>query len=447
MKILNKGDFNGVFTILFILSVICNTIINITSISKMLESACYEGYGLIILQTINSTMIIVSMIGILMKKIWGIYTMLGWGTILLSVEIIIPEFFSPYDFLIYVLGGGLLFIKKDGKTAWNIIWGEEEKDGTVSVDDNDGEDTQSEMDSNISNSDKEFEKLEGEIVVDGENGSNIDNSHRFSNNNTQNKNKNIITRTIVFLVISLVGAFIWYNDYNSPEKKFQRANQFFSEGKTNKAIDMLTELAEEDYTKAKLRLGLLYLFNDSIDLNSTLGLKYLKEIAVSDREALLNLLRIYRGELCKGEDFSNSDLAIFYANMAIKKGIFLDESYFTLGNAYSEQKNYELAYFYWTKATEYGSVEAYSNLGWMYFWGRGCKTNYEKAYQYFMKAYEIYPDYDFILLHLGIMYIHGYGIEADFAKGKDFIKRAADLGNEDARKEYTKLQMNEYEEY
>ena len=243
------------------------------------------------------------------------------------------------------------------------------------------------------------------------------------------------------MILALAGATIWYIDYNSHDNKYKRANLCFSEGKTSKAIDILTKLAEEDYTKAKLRLGLLYLVNDSVELNSEVGLKFLKEVAVSDSIALKTLLRIFLGVPCKGENLSNNEQAIYYSNMAIKKGICLSEAYFTLGNVYSNKNDYESAFYYWSLASEYGSASAYGNLGWMYYWGVGCKENSAKAYMYFMKAYEINPNDDFVLLYLGLMHFYGYGIEKDVLKGKAFIRRAAELGNDEAKKEYVKQVM------
>ena len=485
----------------------------------MLESAQYDGYGLFTWQTINSAIIIASVVGILMKKKWGVYSLFGWGTIVLLAEIICPDFFSPnaliHDFLIYAFWGGLLFLKKDGKTAWNVLLGKEIPDNNMSVDveddvsseigttesseqtscadekhqeksipetsinklfaialasdkeeyiitashdmpnnesteeieesscvSNDIDDNQSESDSNTLIIDEKVEEQETEVKE--ENSSNIDEYQHLSNSKpcSKNKIKIIIGCAIAVLIIALAGVAIWFIDYNSPDKKFQRANQYFSEGKTNKAVAMLTELAEDDYPKAKLKLGLLYMFNDSIELDSLLGFKYLKDMAVSDTTALSSLLRIYSGVQCKGKSFSNPDLAIYYSNIAIKKGIFLDQANFTLGNAYSEKNDFESAFYYWTKATEYGSVGAYCNLGWMYYWGRGCKENNDKAYQYFMKAYAINPDDDFILFYLGLMHVYGYGVKKDVMQGKAYLKRAAELGNEDARKEYSKLQMN-----
>ena len=512
----NKGELNGFLTILLVLSVIGNIIRYITSISMMLESAHYDGYGLITWQTISSVLIIASVIGILMKKKWGVYTMFGWGAIVLLAEIIYPDFFSPnaliHDFLIYAFWGGLLFLRKDGKTAWNVLLGGKTSDGnlpiseeneivseketidncepTSCVDEEHQDESVTETSINnifakalaaneeenitIVSHDKLSKESTEEIEEYSSVSNDIDNNQIEANSNTliedivdeqeevkdvdnsntgdypvspngntcSKKNKIIIGSVAVVLVLIFAGAVIWYNDYNSPDNRFQRANMYFSEGKTNKAIDMLTELAENDYPKAKLKLGLLYLFNDSIELDSILGLKYLKDIAVSDTTALSNLLCIYRGVPCKGKSLSKSDQAIYYANMAIKKGICLDEAYFTLGNAYCDNNDYESAFYYWTKATEYGSVGAYGNLGWMYYWGNGCKENNDKAYQYFMKAYTINPDNDFVLFYLGLMHVYGYGVKKDVMQGKAYLKRAAELGNEDARKEYSKLQMN-----
>lgn len=515
-----KGELNGFLTILLVLSAIGNIIRYITSISTMLESAQYDGYGLLTWQTVSSAVTIASVVSILLKKKWGVYAMFGWGAIVLLAEIIYPDFFSPnaliHDFLIYAFWGGLLFLKKDGKTAWSVLLGEETPDNNMPIDveddvtserettesceftscidekqqeesipetsinklferalatdkeecvtfasqekhniestekteepssvSNDIDKNQSKIDSNTLIA-EEKEKIEEQEEVKEENSLNIDEYQHLSNSKpcSKNKIKIIIGCATAVLIIALAGAAIWFIDYNSPDKKFQRASQYFSEGKTNKAIDMLTELAEDDYPKAKLKLGLLYLFNDSIELDSVLGLKYLKDIAISDTTALSNLLRIYRGVPCKGKSLSKSDQAIYYANMAIKKGICLDEAYFTLGNAYCDKNDYESAFYYWTKATEYGSVGAYGNLGWMYYWGNGCKEDNDKAYQYFMKAYAINPDSDFVLFYLGLMHVYGYGVKKDVMQGKAYLKRAAELGNEDARKEYSKLQMN-----
>lgn len=512
----NKGELNGFLTILLVLSVIGNIIRYITSISMMLESAHYDGYGLITWQTISSVMIIASVIGILMKKKWGVYTMFGWGAIVLLAEIIYPNFFSPnaliHDFLIYAFWGGLLFLKKDGKTAWNVLLGEKtldenlpisEENEVVSekesiensepascVDEKQQDESVTETSINnifakalaaneeenitIVSHDKLSKESTEEIEEYSRVSNGIDNNQTEANSNTliediadeqeevkdednsstgdypvssnvntcSRKNKIIIGSVASILVFIIAGAVIWYNDYNSPDNKFQRANMYFSEGKTNKAIDILTELAEDDYSKAKLKLGQLYLFNDSIELDSILGLKYLKDIAVSDTTALSSLLRIYRGVPCKGKSFSEPDQAIYYANIAIKQGICLGEAYFTLGNAYSDKKDFESAFYYWTKATEYGSNGAYGNLGWMFYWGNGCKENNDKAYQYFMKAHAINPDDEFTLYYLGLMHVYGYGVKKDVMQGKAYLKRAAELGNEDARKEYSKLQMN-----
>lgn len=246
------------------------------------------------------------------------------------------------------------------------------------------------------------------------------------------------------LVCASIGVCYWYNQYDSVEGKYARANEFFHDGKTSKAIELYTQLAEEEgYTKAKTRLGLLYIFNDSIETDAKKGFKYLKEAAISDSIAMDKLLRLYRGVNAKGKTYNNPENAIYYANMAIKNNMCLSDAYFTLGNAYSDKEDYESAFYYWNKAAkEYQNPGAFGNLGWMFYNGLGCKENNERAFEYFSRAINIRENDDYSLFYLGLMYLNGYGVKKDIMQGKSYIKRSAELGNEDAKKEYARLEMN-----
>lgn len=249
---------------------------------------------------------------------------------------------------------------------------------------------------------------------------------------------------LVILICASIGASCWYNKYNSNESRYARADELFHAGKTSKAIELYMQLADEDgYTKAKTRLGLLYLFNDSIESDAKAGFKYLKEAAVSDSLAMVNLLGLYSNITAKGKSYKNLDNAIYYANMAIKKGMCLATAYFVLGNAYSDKEDNEMAFYYWNKAaTEYHEPRAYVNLGWMYYFGNGCKENDQKAFECFSRAISIREDDDYALYYLGIMYLNGYGVTKDVMKGNSYLKRSAELGNEDAKREFAKLEMN-----
>lgn len=525
-------DLNGFLTTLLGLSIFAKVLRYILSLSDMISFIANDGYGTLIWSTISTVVIVTSIVGILMKKTWGVYMLFGWGAIVLLSEIICPDFFAPntlmHDFLIFAFWGGLFFLKSNGQTAWSVLLNketDEESSDEVQMETLTIENTQDEIE-NPNNNQKSDEgtleessinKLfvqalasnsnqhttdpitnanqsendsstikeslleppeekndavignetanlanssrttEGSVVAQSENNDytnetsyndtneqkSVTNFPSNNNNHISKKNIKIIVCCIsLILIITGVCLAIWYADYNSQEKRFQRANQFFSEGHTTKAVELFNELASEDYVNAKTRLGSLYLFNDSINLDSENGIRLLKEAAASDTSALEKLMYIYNGYTCKGKDFTNYESAKYYANLAIKRNVLLNDANFVLGCVYSEENDNESAFYYWEKAAQGGMAGAYDNLGWMAYYGNGCKQNYQRAYDYFKKALEIDSDDDYALFYMGLFCLYGNVLPKDYMQAKSYFKRSANLGNEDARKEYSKLQMN-----
>lgn len=254
-----------------------------------------------------------------------------------------------------------------------------------------------------------------------------------------------LTGVVVLLFLLAGGAVIGYYAYinNTPEKKYEKANALFSEGKIDEALALYTELADkENIIKAKTRLAELYLLNDSVPLNAKKGLKYLEEAASLDSVALEYTFIVYAYDCtCKGKNLSNLEKVKFYGEMAIKQGICLSSAYFNLGNYYSYQENYSLSYYYWTKATEYNVSGAYDNLGWMFYYGNGCKEDNQKARGYFEKALLLDPKNDYSMFFLGEIYKNGYGVPVDIEKAKEYFKKSADLGNEDSQKELADIEL------
>jgi len=68
----------------------------------------------------------------------------------------------------------------------------------------------------------------------------------------------------------------------------------------------------------------------------------------------------------------------------------------------------------------------------MYFNGLGVEQNYEKAIEWFRKA--VLQDDVSSMVYLGRCYMNGWGVNIDTQKGKGYFKKAAEQGNEDAKK-------------
>jgi TPR repeat protein len=120
----------------------------------------------------------------------------------------------------------------------------------------------------------------------------------------------------------------------------------------------------------------------------------------------------------------------------------MDEAYLNIGNIYARNNEYSNAFYYWQKATEHGSPSAHRNIGIMFYNGLGCNINYEKANNHFEKASKDTPNDPLLLLYQGLMYKYGNGTNQNLSLAKEFLKKAADKGNEDAQREYAEIELS-----
>lgn len=90
-----------------------------------------------------------------------------------------------------------------------------------------------------------------------------------------------------------------------------------------------------------------------------------------------------------------------------------------LGGYYYELKKYDLALKYYDMAAELGNDEAEVCLGYIWYYGRTGKVDYEKAFRYFsMAGRNPVAEYK-----IADMYHNGYYVEKDDAKYKEIIER------------------------
>lgn len=128
-----------------------------------------------------------------------------------------------------------------------------------------------------------------------------------------------------------------------------------------------------------------------------------------------------RGEFADKQTFSNEELFMFSEAMdfLIEKEKNPADMMF-LGGVYYDLRHFDLALKYYEMASTYNYREAYSCLGYIWYYGRIGEKDYEKAFKYYSKAMDMgcltstYKVAD--------MYKNGYFVEKDYEKYKNMIK-------------------------
>lgn len=105
----------------------------------------------------------------------------------------------------------------------------------------------------------------------------------------------------------------------------------------------------------------------------------------------------------------------------------LGAKYYT-GDCFSV--DYEKAIQYYSKAEEYGNAIAIENLGYCFYYGKGCTKSFEEAYKRFSLAYSLSKSC-ICLYKLGDMHKNGYYVEKNETAAFRLYKEAYDIACED----------------
>lgn len=461
-------ELNIVIVLLLIISIIRSIISVITAIVAM---QIYSDI-IVILEIALSIFGIIAIIGVLFKNKYALIAFFVLGA---CISIIAFCFGNPYKGFMQLAVMGiwaLIFcLKKNGQSAWKTILFDNNEDVVYNPEDKAPIDTlstdtptlpttlelQETIQENIideNNHDKTNQEENIEAIINHE--SNEEGTDQFSNDfnisteeekQLQHKRvpKRIVIATIaiiLILIICLLSFWAWNKYSKTQEERFKEAKALFKDNQTEEAIQILEDLADNDYVRAKTALGNIYLVQKSVPINSQKGFYYLEEAAQTDTNAIHLLVRIYGGKKCKGEKFSDDSKLKKYSELALEKKCCLDEAYLNIGNIYARKNEYSNAFYYWQKATEHGSPSAHRNIGIMFYKGLGCNINYEKAYIHFEKASKDTPNDPLLLLYQGLMYKYGNGTNQNLSLAKEFLKKAADKGNEDAQREYVEIELS-----
>lgn len=461
----NNAELNGFVVILLIISIFRNFI---RVFSAIIALQIYTDVY-VILEIILSILVIFASIGILLKNrlaLIGLFVF-GAGNAAIAfwngnTEAGIVQLF------ILGLWAAIFCLRKNGTSVWKAVLYDKRfsEDGDMEEKGNNFSfQTQPETESELlrrsyveENTNKSYgsspdtnKEFTTEIDPIGGNEDNarlseVPNTLIFSKNKQSFLINNInwkISLGIFITAIILIGGFIFKGQYSSktPEDQFDEAKRMFEEHKTDEAIQLFTDLANNGFVKAKTALGVIYLMKKEVKLDASKGFHYLEDAAKNDTSAIRLLIKIYSGKECKGEKFANDIKLKEYAELAIKKGCEIGEAYFALGNICARQEKYSNAFYYWQKATEYNVLSAHRNIGILFYHGWGCPVNYEKARNHLLLAKNKKNDDSLVLLYLGMMCKYGLGIPHDWSVAKDYLKKSADLGNESAQKEYAEMEM------
>lgn len=100
-----------------------------------------------------------------------------------------------------------------------------------------------------------------------------------------------------------------------------------------------------------------------------------------------------------------------------------------LGNMCDEAEDYEGAYEWYQEAAIKEEPLGLFNLGNMYHWGWHVNQDYEKAYGYFKKLYDIGCNNECIDFYLGYYYECGIVVEQDYKKAIEFYASGMKKGD------------------
>ena len=195
------------------------------------------------------------------------------------------------------------------------------------------------------------------------------------------------------------------------------------------AMKWLTKAADDGYAKAQLALGAMYLTGDSermIDQNYSLSEKYLLMAAEKDNadaQGFLSMLYI---------DMEEYDKALIWARKASQ----LNQPWalYSLGRIYDEGLGVETNHLeglkWFERAAEAGYADAQNVCGNIYVNADFVEHNPEKSFKYYQMAAA--QGHGYGMLNLGTCYMNGDGTAKNLALGEEWIRKAADVGVEEA---------------
>ncbi|AVQ44775.1 tetratricopeptide repeat protein [Clostridium botulinum] len=99
----------------------------------------------------------------------------------------------------------------------------------------------------------------------------------------------------------------------------------------------------------------------------------------------------------------------------------------TIGEMYYKEQNYKEAMYWYKKASDKGNATSMSNIGFMYYNGKGVEQDYKKAIEWYSKASQAG---NFTAMgNIGFMYYNGQGVKQDYKKAMYWYEKSYKEGN------------------
>lgn len=279
----------------------------------------------------------------------------------------------------------------------------------------------------------------------------------------------LLKGAIMFVVVAIIFSIIYLVAYPYYQKvEFEKAISLLKTGNNEDAEKILRSLAESGFTDAETKYGIILIngdfnktdlaFGEKLLLNASqagdtlaqakLGSYYYrfkKDVAKAfywtkeahangSIEALCNLVSFYSSD--ESKEYQNQDSAVFYAKLIPDNN---SDKELYMGNAYSsgDHPNYTMAFYWWKRGATNNDASCLDNLGFMYHYGNGTAKDNNVALEYFLKAIDLQPDDSYALRHLGEIYFENGELE----KAKSYLQKSADLEDEDAQEELSRLEL------
>ena len=167
---------------------------------------------------------------------------------------------------------------------------------------------------------------------------------------------------------------------------------------------------------------------------------------MNERETYLIRNRFRMNEKPSEEDIFLYTEAMDYLIYELKN----PQAMLELGGYYYEKKYFDLALKYYEMAAEYKLPYAYEGLGYIWYYGRTGRRDFEKAFHYYSLAKE--AGITEAAVKVADMYKNGYFVEQDYRKYKEIIEalypkvRKAQTLGEPVPEVFTRLAMIRKEE-